>query len=99
MTGRRTRQMLGGTRTSSLHRFIWLIVLALASPVLVPVALGAGLLYMVVDVLKGVVMDSNASGNGLIMGTLKGIPMWFLDHVMWTLFGDRDFPGFIPSRA
>lgn len=93
-----TRQAIGGQRTSGLWRLVGLFALAVADTVLIPVAVGAAIVYMVVDVLYSVVLNKRPSGNGLIMSTLKGIFMWVLDLHRWVLIGS-DWPGFIPSQA
>lgn len=98
MPTQRTRQAIGGTRTSGLARLVGLFVLLAIDAVLLPIAVGAAAVYMVVDVAFSLVLDRRASGNGLIMGMLKGIFMWAIDLHKWVLVG-REFPGFIPSRA
>ncbi|MFC7227774.1 hypothetical protein N0B31_10205 [Salinirubellus salinus] len=53
----------------------------------------AGIVFMLGDVLKGLVTDSDASlGESQSMG----LWMWGIDMTAWMLFGDRDFP-FLPD--
>lgn len=96
MAWQRTRQFVGSERSNGIHRLFWLIVLAFADAVLIPVAAGAGLLFMAIDIAKRLLMDQGASGNGVIMSGLKGIFMWVIDLHKYVLIG-RDFPGLIPS--
>ena len=97
MTTQRARQAVGGTRVSAVSRLIGLFVMAAVDTVLLPIAFTLALIYMAVDVLKSLVLDKRASGNGIVMGALKGVFMWVIAIHKWILFG-RDFPGFIPSR-
>lgn len=92
------RQTLGSQRTSGINRVIGLVALVVTAPVLIPVVAIAGLIYMALDVLKRIVMDSGASGNGVIMGGLEGIFMWYLKVIKWAVVG-REWPGFVPRRA
>lgn len=98
MTTRRTRQAVGGTRTSGLTRIIGLLALAVADTVLLPAAGIAAGVYMFVDVLYALVLNRRASGNGLVMSGLKGIFVWVLDLHRWVFLG-HEFPGLLPSRA
>lgn len=93
-----TARYVGQNRSSAFWRVVGLFVIAISAPVIVTVALGAGLLYMLVDVLTRGVTNRGASGNGMIMGGLKGIFMWFMEMLKW-IFTGREFPGFVPSRA
>ena len=95
MPVQRTKQAVGGTRVDSVTRVLWLVLLAVASPVLLPVVIGAGLLYMVVDVLYGLALDKRR-GDGMLMSFLAGLPRWYLAHIKWALLGDRDRPSIIP---
>lgn len=98
MTTQRARQAVGGTRVSAFWRLVGLFVMLAVDTVLLPIAVAAALIYMAVDVVKSIALDKQASGNGMLMGALKGIFMWVLAIHKWILFG-RAFPGFIPSRA
>ena len=97
MTTRRARSAVGGTRVSAFWRLVGLFVMLAVDTVLLPIAFTAALIYMAVDVLFSIVLDRRASGNGLIMGALKGLFTWVVAIHKWILFG-RDFPGFIPTR-
>ena len=97
MTTQRARSAVGGTRVSAVWRLVGLFVMLTVDTVLLPIAFTAALIYMVIDVVKSLVLDKRASGNGLIMGALKGVFMWVISIHKWILFG-RDFPGFMPSR-
>lgn len=94
MTTQRAKQAVGGTRVDRVCRVVWLVVLAVTAPVLAPVVLGAGLLYMVLDVLYGVVLGKGHQ-DGMVLSFLKGLPIWYLRWVQWVLTGG-DRPGIIP---
>lgn len=97
MTTNRARSAVGGTRVSAFWRVVGLFVMLAVDTVLLPVAVAAALIYMAIDVIMSLVLDKRASGNGLIMGALKGIFTWVIAIHKWILFG-REFPGFIPTR-
>ena len=98
MTTQRARSAVGGTRVSAFWRLVGVFVMLTLDTILLPIAVTAAVIYMAVDLVFSFVLDKRASGNGLIMGALKGIFMWLISLHRWILFG-TEFPGFIPSRA
>lgn len=98
MARNRTRSAIGGTRTSALWRLVGLFALMALDAFLIPIALIAAAVYFVVDIVKSIAVDKHVSGNGMILGAMRGVWKWVLGLHTWVLFGS-DFPGFLPSRA
>lgn len=97
-TRRRARSAVGGTRVSLFWQLVGLAVLLSSAVVVAPAVVTVATVYLVVRVIVVLLFDRQPQGNGLIMGMLRGIPMWYLKLWKWAILGS-DFPGFVPSRA
>lgn len=98
MPRNRTRSAIGSKRTSALWKIVAAVVLLSTAIAAVPVIGTIALLYFAVMILMELLLDRSPKGNGVIVGMLRGIPMWYLKLWKYAFLG-REFPGFVPSRA
>ena len=98
MARHRTRQAIGTNRTSAIWRLVVAVILVATAVAAVPVIGTIALVYFVIMLLVMFFLDRKPGNQGLIMGLLRGIPMWYLALFKYAFLG-REFPGFIPSRA
>ncbi|WP_157744268.1 hypothetical protein [Halopenitus persicus] len=84
---------LGDTRARAIYRLVFFLANLVTGGLIIALVgfIGGvlGLVYMLLDVLYGLVLDGDVplSEDGAMSWW-----MWPIDMMAWTLFGDRDFP-------
>jgi hypothetical protein len=86
---------LGENRAQGLYRLTFFVANILSGGLIIALVglLGGlgGILWMLVDVIIGLVLDDGFEWGE---GTVMALWMWPIDMSAWMLFGDRDFPWF-----